>query len=228
MPKTYTMRLRVRGPSGSITITLSDTATWGDLKRDVSEKTSVPDFDLKHGYPPQTLDSAEFGDDVALTDLGVKLDGEQLTVVPRNISTGASISGQTPNPRAVGSLPSLDQIDPPKHQPGDFPNDPASTEQHAGPLSLTRKPNPTLDSDPPEIPVPNLEGTLVLRVMPDDNSCMFRALGAAVLGDALDAMTELRSIVAQTIQANPDLYSCLLYTSPSPRDGLLSRMPSSA
>ena len=25
-----------------------------------------------------------------------------------------------------------------------------------------------------------------------------------------------------------DAYSCLLYTSPSPRDGLLSRMPSSA
>ena len=25
-----------------------------------------------------------------------------------------------------------------------------------------------------------------------------------------------------------NLYSCLLYTSPSPRDGLLSRMPSSA
>ena len=27
---------------------------------------------------------------------------------------------------------------------------------------------------------------------------------------------------------NPKLDSCLLYTSPSPRDGLLSRMPSSA
>ena len=26
----------------------------------------------------------------------------------------------------------------------------------------------------------------------------------------------------------PDKYICLLYTSPSPRDGLLSRMPSSA
>ena len=26
----------------------------------------------------------------------------------------------------------------------------------------------------------------------------------------------------------PDFYTCLLYTSPSPRDGLLSRMPSSA
>ena len=27
---------------------------------------------------------------------------------------------------------------------------------------------------------------------------------------------------------SPHTYSCLLYTSPSPRDGLLSRMPSSA
>ena len=26
----------------------------------------------------------------------------------------------------------------------------------------------------------------------------------------------------------PQLHNCLLYTSPSPRDGLLSRMPSSA
>ena len=32
---------------------------------------------------------------------------------------------------------------------------------------------------------------------------------------------------AYDTQANPN-YGCLLYTSPSPRDGLLSRMPSSA
>lgn len=36
---------------------------------------------------------------------------------------------------------------------------------------------------------------------------MFRALSSAVLGSALDGMTELRSVVAQTIQANPDLYT---------------------
>ena len=29
-------------------------------------------------------------------------------------------------------------------------------------------------------------------------------------------------------EAQVDYYTCLLYTSPSPRDGLLSRMPSSA
>ena len=33
--------------------------------------------------------------------------------------------------------------------------------------------------------------------------------------------------IAANIEADY-LYSCLLYTSPSPRDGLLSRMPSSA
>ena len=36
-------------------------------------------------------------------------------------------------------------------------------------------------------------------------------------------------IFCETVGANvATLYSCLLYTSPSPRDGLLSRMPSSA
>ena len=36
-------------------------------------------------------------------------------------------------------------------------------------------------------------------------------------------------VVCMTLQQNKLLYSiCLLYTSPSPRDGLLSRMPSSA
>ena len=33
---------------------------------------------------------------------------------------------------------------------------------------------------------------------------------------------------ARPLFANAVLVSCLLYTSPSPRDGLLSRMPSSA
>ena len=32
----------------------------------------------------------------------------------------------------------------------------------------------------------------------------------------------------QVVRANEQRFICLLYTSPSPRDGLLSRMPSSA
>ena len=32
----------------------------------------------------------------------------------------------------------------------------------------------------------------------------------------------------QLVGGHPEMRGCLLYTSPSPRDGLLSRMPSSA
>jgi ubiquitin thioesterase OTU1 len=82
----------------------------------------------------------------------------------------------------------------------------ASQSEPAAPLSLQRKENPQI-KDTPEVPVPARGGTMVLRVMPDDNSCMFRALGSAVLSDSLDAMTELRSLVAQRIQANPVMYN---------------------
>ena len=42
--------------------------------------------------------------------------------------------------------------------------------------------------------------------MPDDNSCLFRAVASAVLSD-VDAVTEMRSIIAQSIQANRDKYT---------------------
>jgi ubiquitin thioesterase OTU1 len=43
--------------------------------------------------------------------------------------------------------------------------------------------------------------------MPDDNSCLFRAFGTAVLpGDDL-TMTELRSLVASAIQADRETYT---------------------
>ena len=43
--------------------------------------------------------------------------------------------------------------------------------------------------------------------------------------DSNDA--ELRRLL-ESLQPRIKVYGCLLYTSPSPRDGLLSRMPSSA
>ena len=45
-----------------------------------------------------------------------------------------------------------------------------------------------------------------------------------------DPFAEVKSRVHFTVigDLGPQLYNCLLYTSPSPRDGLLSRMPSSA
>lgn len=192
------MRVRVRGPQGVATISLEDSATWGELKSQISQATSVPDFDLKYGYPPKAFNTESIDVATPLSALEVNLNGEQLTVVPHNIQASLSnpMSSDKHQPEAV--LPSRSETSPPKHQPGDFPDQP---------LSLNRKKNTSVESDPPEVSVPQLDGVLALRVMPDDNSCMFRALSSAVLGSALDGMTELRSVVAQTIQANPELYT---------------------
>ena len=60
--------------------------------------------------------------------------------------------------------------------------------------------------------------------------CPATAVRAVLDGDQ-DWDAELWQKVAEmgwTATVIPEAYGCLLYTSPSPRDGLLSRMPSSA
>ena len=47
-------------------------------------------------------------------------------------------------------------------------------------------------------------------------------------GDLSEEVLEQIRHAAETLLANTVIETCLLYTSPSPRDGLLSRMPSSA
>ncbi|KAF2838526.1 ubiquitin thioesterase OTU1 [Patellaria atrata CBS 101060] len=171
------MRIRIRGPSGVSTVNIEESASISDLKSQISENTLLTDFDIKIGYPPKPLDLSQYDSSISIRESGLKLGGEQLIVVARDVE---------------GSL---------KHPlEGTTPGAPAA------PLSLTRKQN-TGELDPPEIPLPSHGATMVLRVMPDDNSCMFRALGSAVLGDGFDIMTELRSVVASGIQEQPDLYN---------------------
>lgn len=50
------------------------------------------------------------------------------------------------------------------------------------------------------------EDFLKVRVMEDDNSCLFRAVAYTILRD-IDAMFELRQIVANAIRENPEEYS---------------------
>ena len=53
----------------------------------------------------------------------------------------------------------------------------------------------------------------------------------AIYDTADDFAAVYQAIAAEVLRLATDddvLYACLLYTSPSPRDGLLSRMPSSA
>lgn len=220
------MRLRIRGPEGQSSLTLPQEATVGDLRTSITEKTSVYNFDLKCGYPPKPLVLDDFDDASRLIELPIKLDGEQLLVSAKQ--TGIPINTKQPRPATpnkqqaqnpihpsvsndvpssfsftgIGEPPPPNMLSPPTRQ----------SRNPSQPLSLQRKPIPTAD-DPPEILLPSRAGKVVLRVMPDDNSCLFRAFGSAFFG-IMDNMTELRSIVASHIQENQDEYSEVVLEQP--------------
>ncbi|KAJ5692092.1 hypothetical protein N7462_001515 [Penicillium macrosclerotiorum] len=177
------MRLRVRGPSGQSTVTLDDSATIQDLRAQITEKTNLAAFDIKYGYPdlkPLNLD--DFLPGRLISELEINLNCEQLIIAPRESAA--------PPSAASASQPGFDA-----QKPSQQSSMPANPE--------------TLADDPPEIASPEHGGTFVLRVMPDDNSCLFRAVGAAVMGD-MDTMVELRSVVAGAIQANPAEYTAAI------------------
>ena len=90
------MRIRIRGPAGTSTITLPDSATIEDLKKQIAETTSVAEFDVKYGYPPKPLLLDEVETASRVTQLDVGLDGEQLIVSPKQpISSSSRVNGAT-------------------------------------------------------------------------------------------------------------------------------------
>ncbi|KAI9750177.1 MAG: hypothetical protein M4579_006572 [Chaenotheca gracillima] len=194
------MRLRLRGPGGSSVVTLEESDTVGHLQSLIREKTSVQEFDAKIGYPPEPLSFDQYSNSTKISELDLKLDNAQILVSPKEA------------PRPQEDLTSVAPASVPKPSPAAKSQRPAVSSP-TGPLNLERKSNKKMDSDPPEIPVPARGATLVLRIMPDDNSCMFRAFGTAYMG-SVDSMTELRSVIAQTIQAKPDKYPAVVLDQP--------------
>tara|TARA_R110002003_G_scaffold1389_10_gene22985 strand:+ start:3573 stop:4574 length:1002 start_codon:yes stop_codon:yes gene_type:complete len=178
------IRIRLRAPNGQHTLSLDDNAAVSDLLSAISNATDLPLFDLKWNFPPQPLDPSLYGLGTLLKDTDLKLNGAQIMVIA--VATG--------DPSEV------------KQEDESQSTEQSQSSSQSAPLSLKRKQASAL-KDTPEVPVPDRGGVVVLRVMPDDNSCMFRALGSAVLSDSLDSMTELRSLVAQAIQRDPEMYN---------------------
>lgn len=176
------MRIRIRGPSGQSTVTLDDSATIKDLQTQIAEKTDLVTFDVKYGYPLKPLELDSLEPHQRLSEIGLKLDGESLVVAQKEGATRGA-SDDAPQARPAPSQSS---------QP-----------------SMSQRPQESSAEDPPEIASPEHAGTFVLRVMPDDNSCLFRAVGAAVMGD-MDTMVELRSIIAGVIHSNPTEYTAAI------------------
>lgn len=189
---------------GQSTASFDDNATVDALRKQIAEVTALPRFHVKCGYPPKPLSLDDYPASKLLTELDVKLNGEQLLVTRAEDATTSPVSSSVSETQAnnmrsqtTGKTPSKVQSSTSATQSSS--SQPGSRKPDA-PLTLARKERK--DMDPPEVFAPELGGTIVIRIMPDDNSCLFRAISLAVLSD-LDAVTELRSIIAETIQQDP-------------------------
>lgn len=135
------MRVRLRGPGGASTISLADDATVGDLIAQIIEKTSISSFDVKYGYPPQPLLLNQSETSRPLKHLDVKLDGEQLTISPKEPS----------------------QSDTREEKSSPIPHKEGEQKKPTGPVSLQRK---EMEGDVPELPLPARGATLGKLLQP--------------------------------------------------------------
>lgn len=150
------MRIRLRGPGGASTVTLGEYATVADLKKQITEKTTLNKFDIKYSYPPKPLHLAQ--DETLLAQLSVPLDGEQLTISAQNggadtksptdvaASTYASQTAETSGPsKFVGRSDSYKDMAP------------VPAMESGGPIPLQRK---EMAKDTPELAMPDRGATL--------------------------------------------------------------------
>jgi ubiquitin thioesterase OTU1 len=229
-------------------ISFDDTKTVDNLRKTIATETSLTTFDIKYGYPPKILSLDEYPASTLLCDLDVKLDGEQLIVSKKDAASTGDVTHQTPpanaNPshKASSSSDAARDLKSSRKSPtstdetgalasgsgfsfGNLgaapPSKPSArpTPRPAAPapISLKRKDDSDILNDPPEILLPERGGAIVQRVMPDDNSCLFRAVATAVL-PGMDAMNELRSVIASAVQANPIEYSKVVLDNQEPDD----------
>ncbi|KIW00921.1 uncharacterized protein PV09_07664 [Verruconis gallopava] len=196
-----TIRIGVRGAFGQSTINLADEATVADLTSKIRELSSLSAFTLKAGFPPKLLDLDKFDSSVKLSDTGFNLNGERVQVEERNKEqkTSPSVHGYTSASAPPTSV---------ARNSDERTSAAKLVSQPEQPLPLKKKPN-KFEEDPPAVELSD-GSYLVHRVMPDDNSCLFRALGKCLLGSDVDGMVELRSMVAQGVQADTDRFNAIV------------------
>ncbi|TDZ19709.1 Ubiquitin thioesterase OTU1 [Colletotrichum sidae] len=172
------MRAKYKGPGGTGVVSLDDDATVGQLFDEIKKQTGIADFTLKYGWPMQTLSLDT--KDANAKELG--LSGQSFTIEPAQSTQPSAASSSTPlaarPPPASVPISKKARLD---------------TESNLSPSEVS-------------IPWPDRQSTLLLRVMPDDNSCLFTAFGGALPGKQMEAK-ELRRMIADYIRKHPEDYS---------------------
>ncbi|KAI8957202.1 OTU-domain-containing protein [Daldinia sp. FL1419] len=185
------MRIRFKAPSGGGTLELDDAATVAQLLGSLRSSTGFADVTVKYGWPPKALTP----DQAQLEAQSLGLHRENLTVVPVGDSSSAQSPAPVPEPAATANPPAA-------ALPGLQSGREKSQSQGIKDQNIS-------------VAMPETGSTLVLRVMPDDNSCLFTAVGGALRGlrsDASENFTSdsLRRLVVEHIRSHPSKYSAVI------------------
>ncbi|WWD18666.1 hypothetical protein CI109_103119 [Kwoniella shandongensis] len=193
-------------PRGVSTLDFDPTVTTvDDLKVLIFSSTEIPpsEQELKFGYPPKLLPETSS----TLSTIPITK-GEQIIVT------------------AVPAPPAPSTSAPPKAEPTPAPSIKAINDSISAPTPHTAD-SPLAQND---IPVESAEsvalpgrdaGFLQLRVVPDDNSCLFSAIGVVFEG-GIEAAQQLRKVVADAIRDDPFTYSDVMLG--QPRDEYIKRI----
>ncbi|KAI1760905.1 OTU-domain-containing protein [Hypoxylon sp. FL1150] len=199
------MQIRYKAPQGAGKVELHDTATVSQLLDALKTKTGLADVTVKYGWPPKALGTHQY--DTSLQELG--LQRESLTIAPAaNAFADATTS--------AASIPAAERSGEASQKTTDQKESPLCNPQS----TATAQDNMGIKDQNISVSMPETGSTLVLRIMPDDNSCMFTAVGGALRGlpSAADndySAPELRRIVVSHIEANPEKYSEAILGKPS-------------
>ncbi|BGP37862.1 ubiquitin-specific protease otu1 [Rhodotorula kratochvilovae] len=190
------IQLRLRSPTGTSTLSLQDDATLADLRAHVEQAAGIPPArqELRVGFPPKPIDPSA-APTASLSSLGVK-SGETIVVAEGAVVDAGATASSSSSTVAPASVPQKRAVSPSA----------VPSARKAPTAQLVAPPQASAASDgPPFVEVDG--GCLVLRQVPDDNSCLFRAVGLVLHPGETDVAASLRRVVAGAIQANPDEYS---------------------
>ncbi|KAI1207758.1 OTU-domain-containing protein [Annulohypoxylon truncatum] len=198
------MKIRYRAPSGPGALELDDDATVNQLLEALKSSTGLDDLTVKYGWPPKALSTDEGG--VSLQSLG--LHREMLTIAP--LEKASTVAKE--EPQAI--IPDLDSSEGKGRGVKDqqisvfMPESNSTLGRQPDLLKYLRIFSKAIQTDVVRLPV-------VLRVMPDDNSCLFTAVGGALRGYGSDPdkffdAVALRRIVVDHIRANPEKYNAVI------------------
>ena len=139
-------------------MTLAEDATVSDLLAQITEKTGLPNFDIKYSYPPKPLDLPRSEPSTLLSKLDIKLDGEQLTISAKEPPAGIPAVEQKQTPRESQAIKPVQNPPQPSFSFVDVPGASKATPAKAAPpISLQRK---GMSGEVPELPLPDRGATM--------------------------------------------------------------------